>query len=122
MLNLLHHLAPLYQLLKRGVHWHCKSKHSEAFQLAKNALQADSLLVHFDPTKQIVFVCDASPPGLSAMLSHIMPDGQERPISRLTVASREAKEEAASARPDWTQDSLHVSILHEAELGNLKMP
>ena len=24
---------------------------------------------------------------------------------------REAKEEAASARPDWSRDSLHVSIL-----------
>ena len=41
---------------------------------------------------QIVAACDASPLGLSTVLSHIMPDEQERPIvyaSRtLTVAER----------------------------------
>ena len=53
------------------------------FQLPKNALQADSLrlLVHFDPSNQIVVACDASSLGLGAVLSHIMPDGQERPIA-----------------------------------------
>jgi len=49
--------------------------------LAKKALQADSLLIHYDPTKQLLVACDASPLVLSAMLSHIMPDGQERPIA-----------------------------------------
>ena len=78
--NLSHQLAPLYKLLKRDAHWYWKSKQSTAFQLAKNALQADSLLVHFDPGKQIVVACDASPLGLGAVLSHIMQDGQERPI------------------------------------------
>ena len=43
-------------------------------------------------------------------------------ISRLTVVSREAKEEAASARTDWTRDSLHVSILQEQTLRNSEMP
>ena len=90
--NLSHRLAPLYNLLKQGVHWNWKSKQSEAFKLAKNALQADSLLVHYDPTKQIVVACDASPLGLGTVLSHIMPDGQERPIAyasrTLTVAER----------------------------------
>ena len=30
-------------------------------------------------------------------------------------------EEAAGKHPDWTQDSLHVGILHEAALGNLNL-
>ena len=68
-------------MLKRVTRWYWKSKQPEAFQLAKNALQADSLLVYFDATKQIVVGCDASPLGLDAVLSHIMPDGQERPIA-----------------------------------------
>ena len=90
--NLSHCLTPLYNLFKQGVHWRWKSKQSEAFKLAKNALQADSLLVHYDPTKQIVVPCDASPLGLGTVLSHILPDGQERPIAYasriLTVAER----------------------------------
>ena len=79
--NLSHQLSPLYQLLKRVTYSYWKSKQLEAFQLAKNALQADSLLVYFDPTKQIVVRYDASPLGLDAVLSHIMPDGQDRPIA-----------------------------------------
>ena len=90
--NLSHQLAPLYKLLKRTIRWHWKTKQAEAFQLAKTALQADSLLVHYDPKKQIVVACDASPLGLGAVLSHIMPDGQERPIAyasrTLTAAER----------------------------------
>ena len=90
--NLSHQLASLYKLLKRTICWHWKTKQAEVFQLAKNALQADSLLVHYDPKKQIVVACDASLLRLGAVLSHIMPDGQERPIAyasqTLTAAER----------------------------------
>ena len=77
--------------MKRTIRWHWKTKQAKAFQSAKNALQADSLLAHYNP-KQIVVACDAFLLGLGAELSHIMPDGQERPIvytSRtLTIAKR----------------------------------
>ena len=43
-------------------------------EAAKSALQADSLLVHYDESKLLVLACDAS-------LSHIMEDGQERPVA-----------------------------------------
>jgi len=49
--------------------------------LTKKALQADSLLVHYDPAKQLFVACDASPLGLGAVLLHIIPDGQEKPIA-----------------------------------------
>ena len=90
--NLSHQLAPLYKLLKRKAHWYWKLKQAEAFQLAKSTFQADVLLAHYYPKKQIVVAYDASPLGLGAVLSHIMPDGQERPIAyasqTLTVAER----------------------------------
>ena len=50
------------------------------FQRAKEALQANTLLVHYDPNKPMVLACDASQYGIGAVLSHIMEDGQERPI------------------------------------------
>ena len=48
---------------------------------AKNLLQLDSLLVHFDQDKPILLACDASPYGVGAVLSHQMPDGSDRPIA-----------------------------------------
>ena len=74
-------MSPLYSLLKRGSRWCWKSAQAEEFKAAKQALQADSLLVHFDSSKQLILACDASPRGLGAVLSHIMEDGQERPIA-----------------------------------------
>ena len=61
--------------------WIWGDKQKEAFRAAKEALQADSLLVHFDPMKPLVLACDASDYGIGAVLSHIMEDGQERPIA-----------------------------------------
>jgi len=49
-------------------------------------------LVHYDPAKQLLVACDTLPLGLGAVLSHIMPDGQEKPIAyasrTLTAAER----------------------------------
>jgi hypothetical protein len=37
--------------------------------------------VHYDPNVALVLATDASPYGLGVVLSHVMPDGSERPIA-----------------------------------------
>ena len=74
-------LSNLYDLLGKDKKWIWGDKQKEAFRAAKEALQADSLLIHFDPMKPLVLACDASDYGIGAVLSHIMEDGQERPIA-----------------------------------------
>ena len=64
-------LAPLYQLLRKNCRWYWGSNQEEAFKVAKEALQSESLLVHYDPSKPIVLTCDASPYGIGAVLSHV---------------------------------------------------
>jgi len=79
--NLSTRLAPLYQLLKRGVKWQWNKQQEKAYEAAKDALQDDTLLVHYDSTRQLVVACDASQYGLGAVLSHIMDNGEERPVA-----------------------------------------
>ena len=79
--NLSTKLNPLYSLLAKQVRWSWGPKQEAAFQAAKEALQADTLLVHYDGSKPLVLACDASQYGIGAVLSHVMDDGKERPIA-----------------------------------------
>ena len=92
MPNLFTKLVPLYGLLQKEAKWQWGSKRAKAFQDAKNALQDDTLLVHYDSSKQLVLACNASPYVVGAVLSHIMENGGERPVAyasrTLTVAEK----------------------------------
>ena len=81
MPNLATKLAPLYALLQKKTKWQWGIEQIKAFQDAKNALQDNTLLVHYDSSKQLVLACDASPYGLGAVLSHIIENDIEKPIA-----------------------------------------
>ena len=90
--NLATAAAPLYDLLRKNAAWTWGQTQKAAFQSVKKLLQSSNLLVHFDPEKQFILACDASPYGLGAVLSHRMEDGSDRPIAfasrTLEVAAR----------------------------------
>lgn len=71
-------LAPLYSLLQQKQTWIWGTAQENAFQKAKTSLTSDSLLVHYDPTKELVLACDASPYGIGAVLSHRKRDGTDK--------------------------------------------
>ena len=79
--NLSTTLQPLYELLRKDKKWNWTEKQEKCFQSSKKLLQSNKLLVHFDPNKELVLACDASPYGIGAVLSHIMEDGTEKPIA-----------------------------------------
>ena len=54
-------LAPLYRLLEKQNKWNWGPAQDRAFQAAKSQLTSSCLLVHYDPQKEIVLSCDASP-------------------------------------------------------------
>ena len=53
----------------------------KAFQQTKRCLMSSLVLVHFNPKLNVVLATDASAYGLGAVLSHQMPNGEERPIA-----------------------------------------
>ena len=48
---------------------------------SKSELVADKVLVPYDEKRKLILACDASPYGVGAMTSHVMEDGEERPIA-----------------------------------------
>ena len=83
--NLSSKLAPLHKLLKQSVPWQWKDEQQQAFENSKQLLSSSQLMVHFDPTLEIRLACDASAYGIGAVLSHVMPDGSQKPIGQFHV-------------------------------------
>ena len=74
-------LAPLHRLLQKNVQWEWSDDCQKAVEACKEGLTSDSLLVHYDVNCKLRWACDESSYGLGAVLSHVMEDGQERPIA-----------------------------------------
>ena len=64
---------------------------TKAFNGAKKAISSTGVLVHYDPNlQQLTLAGDASAYGIGAVISHVLPDGSEKPIafaSRTLTAS-----------------------------------
>ena len=67
--NLATTLTPLYRLLHKNTRWVWTDQQERAFQQAKEALQTDSVLAHYDSTKPLLLACDASEYGIGHTFS-----------------------------------------------------
>ena len=79
--NLASLLHPLNSLLQTHSKWLWTAECEESFQKAKDQIASAKVLTHYDPTLPITLVADASAYGVGAVISHISPDGVERPIA-----------------------------------------
>ncbi|XP_054275129.1 uncharacterized protein K02A2.6-like [Macrosteles quadrilineatus] len=78
--NLSAEIHCFYELLKKDVPWKWTEQCSQTFKESKSWVLCSDVLVHYDVLKPLVLTCDASPKGVSAILSHII-NGEERPIA-----------------------------------------
>ena len=74
-------LHPLNHLLKDNVKWSWTQECSESFSRAKEELASARVLTHYDPKLPLNMAADASAYGVGAVLSHVFPDGTERPVA-----------------------------------------
>ena len=72
---------PLNRLLCKEAKWEWSQECEKAFQELKYKLSSSEVLVHYDEKFPFKLDCDASAYGIGAVLSHLYPDGSERPIA-----------------------------------------
>ena len=74
-------LHPLNELLRKEIPWKWTEDCEKAYKASKSQLMESTLLVHYDVNRELRLACDASAYGSGAVISHVMPDGQERPVA-----------------------------------------
>ena len=74
-------LAPLNALTHSCAEWYWDTTCERAFKNSKYMICKAGILCHYDPSKPLKLACDASSYGLGAVISHVSPDGVEKPIA-----------------------------------------
>ena len=72
-------LHPLYQLHQAKQKWEWTDECTQTFSKAKNQLTFSAVLIHYDSIPPINLAADASAYGFEAVISHVLPDGSEKP-------------------------------------------
>jgi hypothetical protein len=85
-------IEPIYQLLKKGQQFVWSDKCEKVFCKAKELMCSDDILIHYDPTLELVLSCDASQKGIGAMLSCILPGGIERSVTYISRVLSETEQ------------------------------
>ena len=70
--------------LRRNVPWCFGPEEKAAFDRCKEALTSSAVLVQYDPNLPVKIDTDASSVGIGAVISHILPDGNEKPIEMVS--------------------------------------
>ncbi|XP_046964488.1 uncharacterized protein K02A2.6-like [Vanessa cardui] len=107
------HLAPLYDLLKKGAKWSWSPQHERAFLEVKTFLTSENVLAHFDSTAKIILTVDASPYGLGAVLSQVGADGLERPVSFASRTLNSAEKKYSQIQKEATAIIFGVRRFHQ---------
>ncbi|UYV76695.1 K02A2.6-like [Cordylochernes scorpioides] len=84
-------LAPFYHLLKNNSKWNWTGEHRILFAKCKALLTNESVLAHYDATRELVLACDASSYGLGVVLSHRNDRKEETPIAFASRTLTEAE-------------------------------
>ena len=102
--------APLRSLLKKDKTFRWTAQCEAAFIKLKNEICSDRVLMPYNPDLPVQLACDASPDGISGVLSHILDNGTERPIAFTSRALTEA--EANYSQLDREALAIIYSVQH----------
>ena len=108
-------LHPLHQLLEQDSEWQCTELCEQALSEAKRMITSEQVLTYHDPALPVRLAYDASPTGIGAVISHVMPDGSERPVafasrSLLKTGRKYAQIEKEALSIVWGIKRFHVYL------------
>ena len=109
---------PLHNLLRKSVPWVWSSACEATFQKIKKMLSGAPLLVHFDMTRPIVVHCDASEYGVGVVLSHLLENGEERPVGFASRTLSSAERNYATIEKEGLALVYAVKKFHQYLFGN----
>ena len=72
---------PLNKLQRKDSPWEWSKSQDQAFEMLKSKLASADILTHYGVNLPLKLACDASCYWIGAVIVHVMPDGQERPIA-----------------------------------------
>eukprot|EP00795_Rhopilema_esculentum_P015552 gene15552-6817_t len=114
---------PLRNLTKKNSVFRWTPKEQKSFDNIKLALTSDKVMAYFDQTKQTELFTDASPTGLSAILSQITPGQEDRKVvayvSRSLSDSMDYKEIQDATFADQTLQAL-IRLIHDNSWNNIR--
>ena len=79
--NLAAIIQPLNDLLQKNKQWKWTDECSQAVDSTLQLLTTSNVLTHYDPSLPLRLAADASQYGLGAVISHILPNGDEKPVA-----------------------------------------
>ena len=107
---------PLRELIKKNTQFQWGDDQQQAFQRVKNLLTSDTVMAYFDNNKITELVTDASPWGLSAILSQHTSGHNDRKIvafvsrSLSDVEQRYSQTEKEALAIVWAVERLHLYL------------
>ena len=108
-------IAPLERLRTKTVKWQWTTTERDAFQKLKMLLSSKQVLTFYDPKLPLKVDTDASSGGIGAVLSHILPNGEERPIEFISRTLSPAERNYAQIDKEalaivWALKRLHIYL------------
>ncbi|XP_056135399.1 uncharacterized protein K02A2.6-like, partial [Lampris incognitus] len=111
-------LQPLNALLHKGKKWQWTTACEAAFRKVKELMVSQKVLTHYNPELSLRLACDASPYGVGAVLSHVMPDGVEKPIAYASRTLSKAEQNYAQIEREALGIVFGIRKFHQYLYGN----
>ena len=104
---------PLNELLKDGVEWRWSKDQERAFNQLKDKLSSAPVLTHFSETLPLKLDTNASQYGIRAVISHVLPSREERPIPYASRTLTKSKRNYAQIEKEALSIILGIKKFHQ---------